>query len=315
MSVDEGAPQPRQKRRTKRRIVLGEINIVSQPHSVDAYLDAVKTLCDQKVQVLYHGQRYVEIGSYRDLEDERLPNAVTGRIFVFSKFNFEDPWLNTVRNAQATDEDLAQVKIPAHLVPEFRHFRFIFDVRKHKFYFEKYSDLKGNLSSKAFTHALNQMLRSGALAGKFEEINAFAVADDEAVESILSLYKLRKLFIKVYRPNPDDDDFDQSILEELNAQNVSVKEETLIKAPGVESIIPSDVTKKLARLGARLGLVKGWGKDPANNQPTDMSTEEHPKDHLVVYSDGEDSLDKIIDYIKEQNDSTRVTADDTRGDV
>ncbi|HZY72981.1 MAG TPA: DUF4747 family protein, partial [Edaphobacter sp.] len=113
--------------------------------------------------------------------DPRIPNALTGRLFVFSKFNFDDPWLNTVRNAQATDAELEELKIPPHLVPEFRHFRYIFDVRKHKFYFEKYSDVKGHLSSKAFTRALNAMLSSAALAGRFDEINAYTVSDDEAV--------------------------------------------------------------------------------------------------------------------------------------
>jgi hypothetical protein len=294
---------PRQRRRAKRRLVMGEINIVSQPHRVDTYIEAIKALCDQKVQVTYHGQRYIEIGSCRDLDDARIPNGVTGRLFVFSKFNFDDPWLNTARNAQATDKDLEELKIPPHLVPEFRHFRYLFDVRKHKLYFEKFSELKGNLSSKAFTRALNLMFQSGALKGKFEEINAFAVADDEAVDLILGLNKLRKLFIQVYRPNPDDDDFDQSVLDELSAQNVSVLEETLIKAPGVDSIVPSALTRKLAHLGARLGLVEGWGKNPDNNQPVTMNTEEHPKDHIVVFGDGEDSLDKMIDYIKNKNDT------------
>ena len=293
---------------------MGEINIVSQPHRVDTYIEAIKTLCDQKIQVTYHGQRFIEIGSCQDIDDPRIPNAVAGRLFVFSKFNFDDPWLNTARNAQATDEDLAELNIPPHLVPEFRHFRYIFDVRKHKFYFEKYSVLKGNLSSKAFTHALNMMLHNAVLADKFEEINAFAVADDEAVESILTLNKLRKLFIRVYRPNPDDDDFDNAVLDELNQQNIGVKEETLIKSPGVESIIPNELTKKLARLAARLGLVEGWGKDPDTNQPIIMNTEEHPKDHIVVFGDGEDSLDKMIEYIKAKNDAD-ADADRDRGDA
>ncbi|HVV79441.1 MAG TPA: DUF4747 family protein [Pseudolabrys sp.] len=307
------ADQPKKRRRTKKRLLMGEINIVSQPHSLDTYIEAVETLCKEKVQAPYHGQRYLEIGNCRSLEDERLPNAITGRIFVFSKFNFDDPWLNTVRAAEATDEDLKAVNIPGHLVPEFRHFRYIFDVRKHRFYFEKYSELKGHLSAKAFCQALNKLFQSSELAGKFDEINAFVVADDDAVNKILGLNKLRKLFIQIYRPNPDDDDFESSVLAELNMQNVGVKEETFIKAPGVKSIIPNALTKKLAHLAARYGVAEGWGKDPTTNQPVHVNTETHPKDHTVVYGDGEDSLDKMIAYIKDKNDVE--AEDEDRGDA
>lgn len=304
----EGEKAPRKRRRAKRRIVMGEINIVSQPHRLDTYIETIEALRDQRVQVPYHGQRFIEIGSARPLDDERLPNALTGRLFVFSKFNFDDPWLNIARNAQATEDELAEVNIPPHLVPEFRYFRFIFDVRRHRFYFEKYSVLKGHLSSKAFSQALNRMLHSPALAGKFEEINSFVVADEEAVDLILSLNKLRKLFIKVHRPNPDDDDFETEVLAELNLQHVGVKEETFIKSPGVAAIVPNNLTKKMAYLASRVGTVIGWGKDPVNNQPITVNTDTHPKDHVVAYGEGEDSLDRMVEYIKDKNDA------DTAGD-
>jgi hypothetical protein len=151
-SVREGS---RRRRPPQKRIVMGEINIVSQPHTARSYVEAIKLLCDQRVQVPYHGQRFIEFGSCRDLSDPRLADALTGRLFVFSKFNFQDPWLNIARNAQATDEELAAIKIPAHLVPEFRYFRYIFDVQRHTLYFEKYSTTKGHLSTRAFAIILS----------------------------------------------------------------------------------------------------------------------------------------------------------------
>ncbi len=158
------------------------------------------------------------------------------------------------------------------------------------------------------------MLHSPPLAEKFDEINAFVVADEEAVDLILDLNKLRKLFIQLHRPNPDDDDFEAEVLAELNKQNVGVKEETFIKAPGVKAIIPNKMTRMLAHLAARVGFVEGWGKDPSNNQPITVNTETHPKDHVVVYGEGEDSLDKIVDYIKNKNDVDAKNEKEDRGD-
>jgi hypothetical protein len=172
------------------RIVLGELNIVSQPHSIDTYIEAFKVLAQNKVQVQYHLHRQIEVGTCTDLEDVRVPNAVTGYFFVFSRVNFDDPWLNIARNAEATNADLAQLNIPAHLAPEFRRFRYIFDVRKHILYFEKYSADRKSLSTKAFAQAINRLLHAGVLTNTFDEINAFIVSDHEGIEKILNLPKL-----------------------------------------------------------------------------------------------------------------------------
>jgi hypothetical protein len=45
-----------------------------------------------------------------------------------------------------------------------------------------------------------------------------------------------------------------------------------------------------------------------------VDTEKHPKDHIVVFGDGEDSLDKMLDYIKDKNDK-KSEVDLNRGDA
>jgi hypothetical protein len=297
---DDERPTPRRRRIAKRRVVMGELNIISQPHAVDTYIEAFKALADSKVQVQYHQHRQIEIGICRDLDDIRIPNALTGYFFVFSRVNFDDPWLNIVRNAEATVTDLQQLNIPPHLAPEFRRFRYVFDVRKHRLYFEKYSADRKNLSSKAFTQAINKLLRSSVLDDKFEEINAFTISDHEGVEKILNLNKLRSLYIKLYRPNPDDEEFEEEVLNEMNAENVSVRETTLIKAPGAIAINASAITRKLAYLAAKFGFVEGHGKDD-QGAPITADTETHPVEHNVVFRETDDPLDKMVGYIADKN--------------
>jgi hypothetical protein len=224
--------KPRRRRVPKKRIALGEINIVSQPHSASLYAAAFKALADKRIQVQYHLHRHLEIGTCRDLDDKRMPGALIGLLFVFSRVNFNDPWLNTLRNAEATDADLAQLSIPAHLAPEFRRFRYIFDAEHHTLYFEKLSADRKNLSPKALVQAVNKLLHAEVLAGMFEEINAFSVSSKEAVEKILHLNRLRWLFIKLHRPNPDDDEFEKDVLFQMNAENVGVREVNSHKSAG-----------------------------------------------------------------------------------
>jgi hypothetical protein len=254
--LDGQEVKPRKRRVPKKRITLGEINIVSQPHTSDDYILAFQELADSKVQVQYHLHRQIEIGTCRPLNDARLPGALTGLFFVFSRVNFDDPWLNTLRNAEATDQDLAQLSIPSHLAPEFRRFRYVFDVGYHRLYFEKVSADRKSLSPKALVQAINKMFFSAPLAGMFEEINAFLVSDKEAVDKILRLPKLRWLLIKLYRPNPDDDGFEDEILKQMYAEHIGVRETTLIKSPGAAAIIPSIITSKLAHLAAKFGFCR-----------------------------------------------------------
>jgi hypothetical protein len=307
------ADEPGRRRRvSKKRIVMGEINIVSQPHTLDLYIEAFKELHQAKSKVLYHGHRYIEIGTCRELDDVRLPNALTGHFFVFSQINFDDPWLNMLRNAEATDTELNQLNIPPHLAPEFRRFRYVFDCRKHILYFEKFSIGRQHLSPKAFAQSLNRLLHEPILFGKFKEINAFTVPDEQAIETILTLNKLRRLFMRLHRPNPDDDDFEKGILNQLNTEHVGVQETNLLKAPREPAIAPSEFTKKIARLSAKFGHVIGWGKDK-QNAPIKVDTESHPKEHNIIFKETEDALEKMVQYIYEKNQSSSEV--ETKGDA
>lgn len=297
--MSDQAKPARKKRVRKLRILWGEVNIFSQPHSADRYLKAFDLLNERKTKVLFYGQRQIELGTLRALGDARLPDAITGFFFIFSQINFDDPWLNTARNAEATDADLEQLNIPPHLQPEFRRFRYIFDPHTHRLFFEMYTRERHHISPKAFGQAVGLLLQS-VTPEVFDEANAVVIPDKTVVENILKLNRLRRIDLVVHRPNPDDDDFEAEILGDLNAEHVGTLEQTLIKAPGAAAITPSAITKRLVRLAAKFGFVNAWGKTP-EGVTTHESTAAHPKEHTVVYGEFEDSLDKAVEYIAKQN--------------
>jgi hypothetical protein len=298
--LEIGKP-PRKRRVVKKRIVISELNIVSQPHSPAMYAAAFHTLAAEKTRVQYHLHRRIEVGTCVPLNDSRLPDALTGSLFIFSRVNFDDPWLNMAANAEATEKDLEQLSIPPHLAPELRSVRYILDINRHRFFFESVSADNKSVSAKSLAKSLNLMFQADSIKAMFEEINAFVVSDKEAVEKILHLPKLRRLEIRLFRPNPDDDSFEHDVLKNMNSEHVGVQEITLIKAPGALSIVPSAMTEKLARLAARFGFVEGRGRD--ENGPIKADTEQHPVEYPIAYSETEDALDKTVGFIAEKNEA------------
>ncbi|HTW34993.1 MAG TPA: DUF4747 family protein [Rhizomicrobium sp.] len=97
--------------------------------------------CSESVPISPKGN-----GAIKQRSDRRLPDALTGFFYIFSKINFDDPWLNTARNAEATEDELEQLNIPEHLAPEFRRFRYIFDPHKHRLFFEIYTRDRDTIS-------------------------------------------------------------------------------------------------------------------------------------------------------------------------
>ncbi|HET9130084.1 MAG TPA: DUF4747 family protein, partial [Terriglobia bacterium] len=269
------------------------------PHSAERYLSAFNTLNDAKPRTLYHAHRQIELGTLRALDDDRLPDAITGYFYIFSKVNFNDPWLNTIRNDQATEEELRALNIPRHLAPEFRRFRYVFDPHRHRLFFETFTRERHYISPRAFGSAVGRLLQT-VIPEAFDEVNAVVIPDQTAVDNILDMNRLRKLSLVINRPNPDDDEFETEFLGELDEENVGTVQQVLIKAPGVPAIIPNMVTRQLAHLAAKFGFAEGWGKN-AEGASIRRDTEQSPKEHTVVFADTEDSLDKAIEFIAQQH--------------
>jgi hypothetical protein len=86
----------------------------------------------------------------------------------------------------------------------------------------------------------------------------------------------------------------------MNAEHISVRETTLIKAPGARAIDPRAITRKLAYLAAKFGFVLGKGRDD-QGAPINADTEDHPLQHNVVFRETDDALDKMVEFISDKN--------------
>ena len=155
------------------------------------------------------------------------------------------------------------------------------------------------VSAKAFGQSIERMLAT-LPSTIFHETKAVVVPDHTAIERIFTLNKLRKIEFVLYRPNPDDDEFEESVLADLEAENIGTEHQTLIKAPGVPAIIPSDTRKKILRMASRFGFVRAWGKNE-EGATIRKDTESQPKEYVVTYTETEDGLDKTVEHIVNLN--------------
>src|SRR5690606_24026820 len=101
------------------------------------------------------------------------------------------------------------------------------------------------------------------------------IPDEDALNRILALDKLKRLEIHLVRPNADDLDV-ADILAELDAQNAKSMEKVLVAVPGSEGLEPDDRTTKEATVAEFNGYVAGSGNEE-DGTLVHLSTKEHPR--------------------------------------
>ena len=122
---------------------------------------------------------------------------------------------------------------------------------------------------------LDRLLNSDELVEKYGSVSVSLVSDRDQLDSVIGLYRLRKLEILVKRPNPDDFGSYDAIMEKrlLDQGASSVKVE--YDASANETIRPDQGTRDLALSATRNGWVKAEGTD-ASGRSISKSTEDHP---------------------------------------
>jgi len=260
---------------TQSKIEVGALNIVTTPHPRGIYRDLLRTVADKEVELW--GSDRAKITQFQELEDR--PDFLYGRILVWAEIDTEGQWLNKEKNVEATLEEkqIIAEALPENYEPNFRSFYFIFIESRHRLVFETRNDLGQHLapsrSQRIFERLFDRFLPSDA-----PDVDVTPIPEDETLEKILRIPRLRRLEILLKRPNPDDvaDDAER-VLAALERQGARSQTIELIKAPKKKSLAPDDDTKKLAKIAAAgNGSVTGEGKDDAGQRIFE-STEMHPK--------------------------------------
>jgi hypothetical protein len=255
-------------------IKIGALNIVASPHPKGIYRKLLRDVSEKEVPV--GGSDKGKILAPLEFEDN--PNLLFGRILIWTHLDAGGRWLNKPKNVEATEAEKARIaaSLPKNFEPNYRSFNYILMEDRHYLIFETRNELSQRLSPRRaelmFGRLFDQLINEDA-----PEVDVTVIPEEETLNKIFAIPKLRRLEIFVKRPNADDvGDEAKRILDRLEKQGARSQKTELLKAAKKKTLEPNAQTRILAEVAAENGYVTGDGKD-GTGKKVHESTAEHPK--------------------------------------
>ncbi len=275
-------------------IFVGALNISANPHPNEIYIATLRAAT--RFVVNARGTDYAKITTPR--KDVKSANLYLGRVLVWTEINKMGRWLDTTKEEELSEEQLAAIRIPDNAKPNFRTFDYVFNTENHRLCFEAVNEQGDKLGPTTAQRIFKNLLSRDTLGTDSPEFAVSIVPRAGTVDVIFRLPQLRILEIRVERANADTASPDavkrvNEYLDKLNAQRV---QQTFVKANNASRLTPTQEIRDFAEVAAENGNVKGIGKS-SDGSKTEVSTEGRPKLLPVPVSDGSNLLTRIRSII------------------
>jgi hypothetical protein len=259
-------------------IEVAALNIVASPHPPGIYLRLLQHVAGKEIPLW--GSDRAKIAEPRSIEGR--PDDFFGEILIWAHIDTDIPWINKDTDTEATDEEMQPVveALPENLEPNFRAFHYLLNQAEHIILVEVRNEAGQRLSPKRAKRMFDSLFEG--LPADLPEVDITVIPEEETLEKIFAIKRLRKLEIYIQRPNPDDlgDDYKRimGLLEQEGARSQRIEK---VKAAKNPTLTPSEETKRLAVIGSTNGYVSGEGKDESGATVFE-STKDHPKIRKLV---------------------------------
>jgi hypothetical protein len=261
-------------------IEVGALNIVASPHPPGTYLRLLQHVAGKEVPLW--GSDRAKITEPREIDGRE--DDFFGEVLIWTHIDTDSPWINKDTDTEATDEELKPVVealgAQENLEPNFRPFTYILNQAEHVVLIEVRNEAGQHLSPKRAKRLFDLLFEN--LPADLPEVDVTVIPEEESLEAIFAIPRLRKLEIFIKRPNPDDlDDAYKRVmgtLEEEGARSQKIEKTKAAKKP---TLTPNEETKRLAVIASTNGYVSGEGKDESGTAVFE-STEKHPKLRKLV---------------------------------
>jgi hypothetical protein len=279
--------------RTIRTILISALNVaMHKPHSPERYMALLWDTRRSRNIVKLGELHAAMVGHLNGPREYRKGAILTGEIYRFVKLDPEMPWFNLIKAEVASDEEMAQISLPEHLLPNLQRIEFCFLPDSHKLWFiskDRKDSMSPNSAAKFF-QILFDFIRTQK---SYPPIEVSIIPDSESIEELLSIPRIDRIELNLVRPNPDDGQSTEARwkakLERLNARKLT----TEIIAADEAGITLSKEDKDDAIAIANNGNVRVIGV-AADGTKIDESTASRPlRDYLQVNSEVETSLDVL----------------------
>jgi len=244
------------------------VNVAAHPHPSGVYLKLLETAALAKVN--YWGDHYATISSPVQRED----GFYQGRLVTWTAINKDEPAVDTQKLEEVNLADI-DLTLPDNLGFNGRIFIYTFRERDHTMFVETKNEFRKTLSASRVEKILTGLFSSEIQGSDAPLVEVTLIPEEDALNRILGLDRLKRLEIHLVRPNADDLDVAE-ILAELDAQNAKSLEKTLVAAPGDQGLDPDEKTKKQAEVAEFNGYVLGKG-NKEDGELVQYSTKAHPR--------------------------------------
>lgn len=266
-----------------RFVTVSAINVVLHPHRAQLYVKLLRQIFGTQSPVRVHGQTAVMLGSCLELDRGSPQNGLTGVIYKFFHLDPSEPWFNTETRKAAEEAELKSIKIPENLKPHLEELSYVFYPRGHRLYFVSKRS-KAQLSPALLVKGLERIVERPEFA-KFGSIKFTVEPDNDSVNNILNLARLKMLHLDIYRPNPDDHkSAEEKFFKRMKKINAD-REQVIYNEASDEGIKPDAQTRVLATIAASNGKIVAKGED-ATGKVRDFSTDKHPMEEVFSYNSG-----------------------------
>ena len=266
------------------KLTIGAVNITTHPHSPANYKALFKAAFAIKQSVHLTGQRHAILGSANSADESDDSMPLFGDILCYTKIDSDGNWLN-LTNFEILDDDEKKKKIvlPKDLMPDSLAVQYVFYPKNHHLFFEVYH--RGNrMRPQTMGKFLLGLFGGASIQERFGEVNVTVIPSHESVEQVLGMPRISRLNISIRRPNADDqDEFEKAVLKTMADQRAIRIDSQYVAGRG-DTLMPDKLTRDMAHVAARNGVVIAFGED-ANGNSAKESTSDHPLLDTTWYND------------------------------
>lgn len=268
-----------------RKLHVGMLNIVTQPHTPQGYLDLFQLALNHPIKM--GGDHRAVVGTWSPIEENDPIEGIQGYIFRYTEIDMDGAWLDTITKKKIDPEELEKlVKVPENVKPGFSSIWFNFYPKTHRLVFEvetkdyttgKPASFAPSTAQLFFQRLFNRIIHKT----NFTTIKVTIVQSHETLKKIFSLPSLQKLEIVINKPNPNDGTFEEQIARQLHEEKATYFEQ-LLASKDASGLKPSERTQALAKVAASNGYVAAKGKT-SNGQKVVLKTIEKPVSFISEY--------------------------------
>jgi hypothetical protein len=266
------------------------LNVSANPHPGGIYVALLRRAADFIVSA--RGAENAKITAPD--RDIRVGRYYAGLIFLWTEIDLKGRWLDIQREEELSPEEKAAIRIPPTAKPNFRTFNYVLDNERHLVYIETRNEFGQSLGASVARRIFSAVLSRELQGPESPDVEVTIVPEAGAVERILAIPGLRRLFIQVNRPNPDiSDERRQRVWNELDNVHARRQEITFFKSSDAAALTPTDDIQELAAIAAENGEVRGEGRE-ANGNKVEISTGDLPKRLYLGMDRGTTFLGRLL---------------------